>query len=176
MQLISFIDFADLQRLANGYTMTDQLATTVKEYLALIGITYVSPFACIGVLPDNAQVRAGHPLHIYGDTPLLLRHTVASDLRLTCESDVQTSAKNSLDHSKQEHRLRPHPKFTDLGDASFTEKLAHAQSLASVWDDRNYPEVRIYRGLTWADIEDRCAERLKKTTLDIDGFLGPNRR
>ena len=176
MQLISFINFAELERLDNGHTMTDQLASTVKDYLGLLGIAYASRFTCIGVVPDNVQVSGSHPLHVFGDTPLLLRKTVAQDLRLTCESDVQNSAKNALDQWKQERKLPAHPKFIDLGDVRFEDKLAHAEGLAAAWDSQNYPEVRIYRSLVWCDIDDECAEQLKKKKLDTDGWLGPNKR
>ena len=174
MQLISFINFAELELLDRGYRMTDQLASTVKSYLALLGIEYVSRFACIGVLPDNVNVSASHPLHIFGDTPLVLRKSVAKDLRLSCERDIQNSAKNALDRWKQEHKLQARPTVIDLGEAPLADKLAHVERMGPAWDNQNYPEVRIYRGLTWSDIDDRWVEHLNRKTLDIDGLLGPN--
>ena len=176
MQLISFIDFAELDRLTDGYTMTDKLASTVKDYLALMNIEYLPRFACIGILPDNAEVSNTHPLHVYGDTPVVLRKSIIKDLRLSCESDIQNTAKNALSRWKQERKLQPRPKVIDLREEPLEAKLAHVESLASEWSNQNYPECRIYRGLTWSDIDDRCAEKLKVKAFDIDGILGPNRR
>jgi hypothetical protein len=176
MQLISFIDFAELELLNDGYTMTDQLASTVKDYLALLKIEYLSPFACIGVLPDNAPVSESHPLRVFGDTQLDVPKSVVKDLRLSCESDIQTTAKNALARWKQDHKLQPRPTVIDLKDTQLATKLAHVERLALEWSNLNYPEVRIHRGLTWSDIDDRCAEKLKAKPLDFDGILGPNRR
>ncbi len=146
----------------------------MKEYLALFKIEYVSPFACIGVLPDNVKVSSDHPLNVFGDTPLILRQSIAKDLRLSCESDIQNAAKNALARWKQEHKLRSHPSIIDLCEVK--NKMDHIHRLASAWDNQNYPEVRVYRGLRWSDIDDLCAKRLKSKTLDVDAVLGPNFR
>src|ERR1039457_5663544 len=166
MQLVSFIKFAELGRLNSGHTMSDQLASTMQEYLALLKIKYVSPFACIGVLPDGVSVDASHPLHVYGDTKLLLRESIIKDLRLSCESDIQNTAKNALDHWKKSRKLISRPKVIDLDGLPVEKKFARLEDLASAWDNRHYPEVRIYRGLKWSDVDRQCAEQLKAKTLD----------
>lgn len=174
MRLISYINFAELELLDDGYTMTDQLASTVKTYLALLQIRYVSPFACIGVVPDNWKVGSTHPLNAFGDTPLILRQSVAEELRLSCESDIQNTAANGLAFWKRVHRLPSNPGIIDLYEVH--DKLEYAQRLASAWTNRSYPEVRLYRGLRWSDIDDECAKRLKSRSLDVESLLGPNIR
>ena len=174
MHLISFINFAELELLDDGYTMTDQLASTVKTYLALLKIQYVSPFACIGVVPDNWKDNSSHPLNAFGDTRLILRQSVAEELRLSCESDIQNTSANGLALWKRVHKLPSNPSIIDLCEVH--DKLEYIQRLASAWTNQSYPEVRLYRGLRWSDIDDECAERLKSKSLDIDSILGPNIR
>ena len=68
MQLITFINFEDLPLLETGYTMKDQLASAVSEYLSLLNIEYATEFACMGVVPSSGVFEQYHPLQVFGNT------------------------------------------------------------------------------------------------------------
>lgn len=160
MHLISFINFEDLELLDTGYTMTDQLASTVGRYLALFKIPHVSPFACIGIVPDNQRVSSFHHLNAFGDTALILKPCLVEELRISCKTDIQNAASNGLSFWNRNRRVAPHLKIVDIGEIQ--DKVNYVQRLASASTDQSYPEARIYRGLVWSDIDDECAHRLKR--------------
>lgn len=166
MHLITFINFADRNLLDTGYTMKDQLASTVSRYLALSKIPYVSPFACIGIVLDNQRVSSTHPLNAFGDTPLVLKPDLVEELQISCKADIQNAASNGLRFWNRNRRMAPHLKIVDMRDMQNKSEFVHKLALAS--GETNYPEARIYRGLTWADLDDECARRLKHKYSDIE--------
>ncbi len=174
MHLISFINFADLELLDSGYTMSDQLASTVERYLTLFKIPYVSPFACIGIVPDNQEVSSLHPLNAFGDTALVLKPSLAEELRIACKSDIQNAASNGLAFWSRTRRVPSHLTVVNLDGVS--NKWGYVQRLASFSTDQSYPEARLYRGLRWSDIDDECADRLRGQCLDVDFILGSDIR
>lgn len=160
MHLISFINFEDLELLDTGHTMTDQLASTIGRYLALFKIPYVSPFASIGIVPDNQKVSSSHHLNAFGNTALIIKPSLVEELRISCRTDIQNAAFNGLSFWNRTRRVAPHLKIVDIG--GVRDKLKYVQRLASASTDQSYPEARIYRGLVWSDIDDECAHRLKR--------------
>lgn len=89
----------DFPRLSSkeGYWKEDLLPDVIRRFLRCIGIEYVTPFVCFGVLPDGANPNNTlHPIHAFGDTPVILRVEIASEVGLACCADLQTTAKNGL--------------------------------------------------------------------------------
>src|ERR1017187_1002146 len=158
MQLVCYIDRRDFPRLSSkeGYWKSDERADDVQRFLNHLGIQYVTPFVCIGVLPDQADpYDTLHPLHVFGDTPVMLCEQIAEEVAMACPADVQNTAVNGLKAHEASGTIAAGYKsmIVDLSSASVPDKVARVKALCSHFERRTYPEVRIYRTITWNDVE-----------------------
>ena len=179
MQLVCYIDRRDFPLLQqkSGYWKSDARADDIRRFLEAVGNVYVTPFVCMGVLPDGADPDdSSHALHVFGDTPLILRASLANEVRLACVGDVQTTAVNGLARrNPAEISALYRRTMVDLTSASADERRACVDRLSSHFDNRGYPEVRIYRTITWDDVEPQCRQALQSQEENPgDILLGPD--
>ncbi len=90
MQLVCYIDRRDFPLLQqkSGYWKCDARADDIRRFLEAVGNVYVTPFVCMGVLPDGADPDdSSHALHVFGDTPVILRASLADEVQLACVGD-----------------------------------------------------------------------------------------
>ena len=129
MQLVCYIDKRDFPLLAaeEGYWKSDRRSDDIREFLKSIGIDYVTPFVCFGVLPDGANPNDTlHPLHVFGDTPVMLRPGIATEVEIACVADMQNTAVNGLKARSTSGVMSATYKnlILDLRSASASEKAA----------------------------------------------------
>jgi hypothetical protein len=150
----------------------------IRRFLKYIRAEYVTPFVCFGVLPDDADPNdARHPLHAFGDTPVILRRDIAREVGLACYADVQTTAENGLKAGGTSGAIPANYKerLVDLSKRSLPDKIAHLKNLCSHFGTRKYPEARIYRTITWSDVDDNCRNQLQSQgDGPADVLLGPD--
>jgi hypothetical protein len=180
MQFVCYIERRDFPLLAakEGYWKSDLRSDEIRQFLESVGVDYITPFVCFGVLPDGANPNDTlHPLHVFGDTPVMLRPEIANEVELACFSDLQNTAVNGLKARTTSGVVSVTHKdlILDLRLASIAEKAAHLRQLCSRFDSRTYSEVRIYRTITWNDVDANCRNRLQKQAESpADALLGPD--
>jgi hypothetical protein len=116
------------------------------------------------VLPDDANPNdALHPLHAFGDTPVILRQKIVSEVGLACRADVQTTAENGLKAGGTSGSIPANyrERLVDLSKQSVPDKVARLKDLSSHFGPGKYPEARIYRTITWSDVDPNCRNQLQ---------------
>jgi hypothetical protein len=180
MQMVSYIDRRDFHLLSEneGYWKKDSKPVEIRRFLESIGIHYVTPFVCFGVLPDGVNPNdTRNRLHVFGDTPVILRTEIADEVKLACLEDLQTTAVNGLKAGGSSGKIPAQYKqmILDLRKSSVSDRGALLKKLCSQFDAITYVEVRIYRTITWKDVEENCRKRLQSQgDNQADVLLGPD--
>ena len=167
MQLVCYVKNEDLHffSASSGYTKTDadQYIPSLKGFLGSLSLDYVRHFVCFSVLPNSADPNE-FTTHVacFGDTPLVLRPEIAVEVMLTCSADLQTTAYNGWKRRRGKRILETYRRMIrDLSRATDEQKREHLRSLSQEFSQNSYAEARIYRAITWDDVEDDCRKRLE---------------
>jgi hypothetical protein len=172
MKFICYVRYSDLSRLssAEGLTKADELSyvSFIQSFLRSFGIDYIRPFVCFTVMPDFADpADSTRSIAVFGEVPLVLRPEIGLEVMIACQRDLQTTAYNGW---KKRRGMKPPAEYlrmlTDLRYTKPVDKIATLARLAGELGQGTYPEARIYRAITWKDVDCQCRKEFEPCLPD----------
>jgi hypothetical protein len=129
---------------------------------------YVRPYVCFTVMPDSADPEdSTRSIAVFGEVPLVLRPEIGLEVMIACQRDLQTTAYNGWKKRRGAKPLAEYRRMVmDLQNKKPVDKIAALARLAGELGQGTYPEARIYRAITWEDVDCQCRKEIEPCSPD----------